>query len=887
MLRKIKFCVVHVTSQDEQYPAIELNHVSPNTRGWRSAKNCPYPQQIVVELEKPSRIRKIQILSHQFLIASKVEFFVGDSYSEDTINLDTSRFRRLGHVELSNNEATQFKARELKSVYVDAYGSYFQIFLYKNFANPENLYNQISVIALNLIGSLGASSGNSVPGGSMADGINVSPLDDLAFSIYQDPQLGDIIRRLQCQKLEYARCENYDMATKARDAIRCIQEAGEQICRLEFEKQEAVKLENYEEAKVKKEQIIRIRDELARTVDLDALISADSRPQHHPRLTMSSNKLPISFQHGKQYSTEAEPETNPEPCSFDSTASGEDAFPVHYGHNVADERPLPALLKKQANNCIEGTAQLEENCSSPKLDNECQGLSEATTRQAAVAIDVVGLPLVQLFYSRSWKLREQALTDLEQRVSRDPLPPPVSLESMSSESDPVGELRSTTFLLQRALNEQVLTLYRKALDMIQTTIVDFGERHHIAKPEVFTSLDKIVRLLLQRTGDSSLRVRDVTKAKLIEMAKWSIFRQDGGFWHEILRPFQPTALERLALCQMQIVSDIYADFASSDDKSDSRNPFPFIEDLITFTIQALEHRSNEVRELAESLIVALYRSEDRNLVRQIMPPNDWEAQRHPLYRRIFAKFDKIDGRDHPSGVLPPSRKVFQKRHDEQGVPKHQRRIRGQTPLPPQKNGTALRESPTLVPAKSFAEMASLAASNSELDLLLSLNKTCIFCGEQNDDFTEEALDMHYWKACPMLRRCPNCKQVIEVSGLTEHLLNECPKANNLGGYRRCERCSEAIPNATFIAHNSCKMAPNPSLRCPLCHADLADDGVQGSNNEDAWRVHLLKECRQNSRMSRLPPSPDFVIQGYSLSLAASVIPLYFHFSQRLPFSALL
>lgn len=52
-------------------------------------------------------------------------------------------------------------------------------------------------------------------------------------------------------------------------------------------------------------------------------------------------------------------------------------------------------------------------------------------------------------------MREQALTDLERRVSRDPLPPPVSLESMSSEPDPVGELRSTTFLLQKALSEQV------------------------------------------------------------------------------------------------------------------------------------------------------------------------------------------------------------------------------------------------------------------------------------------------------------------------------------------------------------------------------------------------------------------------------------------------
>ncbi|VDM31474.1 unnamed protein product [Hydatigera taeniaeformis] len=890
MLHKIKFRVVHITSQEEQYPAIELNHSSPNTRGWRSAKNCPYPQQIVVELEKPSRIRKIQILSHQSLIASKVEFFVGDSYSEDTINLGTSRFTRLGydllfftfgsHVELSNNEATQFKARELKSVHVDACGSYLQIFLYKNYANLENLHNQISIIALNLIGCSRGIAGNSVSHESMVDGINVSPLDDLAFGIYQDPQLGDIIRQLQCQKLEYARRENFDMARKARDAIRYIQEVGEKICKLEFEKQEAVKLENYEDAKSKKEEILQIRNKLAHAVDLDVLLNADSHPQHYPRPTASFNKLPISFRHGEHYSTEAEPETNMESCLTDPSASGVDSFSTHYGHNVADERPLPALLKRQTKSDTEGAFQLEENHKSPKQDNEFQGLSEGTKRQAAVAIDVVGLPLVQLFYSRSWKLREQALVDLEQRVSRNPLPPPASLELMSSDPDPVGELRSTTFLLQKALSEQVLTLYRKALEMIHPTIVDFGERHHIARPEVFNSLDKIVRLLLQRTGDSSLRIRDITKAQLITMAKWPIwleyqikndkFRKGGGFWHEILRPFQPTTLERLALCQMQIVSDIYADFGGSDDKSESRNTFNQIEDLVIFTIQALEHRSNEagVRELAESLIVALYRSEDRNLIRQIMPPNDWEAQRHPLYRRIFAKFDQLDGRDHPFGVLPPSLKVPQKRFDDQNALKHHRRIRGQIPLPPLKNGPTSRESLTLVPTDSLSAAASPPATNSELDLLLCLDKTCIFCGEQNDAFNEETLDMHYWKSCPMLRRCPNCKQVVEVSGLTEHLLNECPKSNKLGGYRRCERCSEAVPNATFIKHNSCKAAPNPSLRCPLCHADLADDGVQDSNNEDAWRMHLLKECRQNSRISRPLTSSDSALQGPSISPAA-------------------
>lgn len=51
-----------------------------------------------------------------------------------------------------------------------------------------------------------------------------------------------------------------------------------------------------------------------------------------------------------------------------------------------------------------------------------------------------------------------------------------------------------------------------------------------------------------------------------------------------------------------------------------------------------------MRDAAEALIMALYRNEDRNLVRQLMPPNDIDAQRQPLLKRIFAKFDKIDGR---------------------------------------------------------------------------------------------------------------------------------------------------------------------------------------------------------------------------------------------------
>ena len=84
-----------------------------------------------------------------------------------------------------------------------------------------------------------------------------------------------------------------------------------------------------------------------------------------------------------------------EPCSSDSTASSGDAFSARHTHNVADERPLPALLKKQTNNSsVEEAPCPEENDQSSKLNDENQCLPEATVRLASVAIDVVGLPLV-------------------------------------------------------------------------------------------------------------------------------------------------------------------------------------------------------------------------------------------------------------------------------------------------------------------------------------------------------------------------------------------------------------------------------------------------------------------------------------------------------------
>jgi len=123
MPSKVQFKVIHVSSQDEHFKGSELNVHGPTTKGWQSARYesklklklsvlktntiltfryhntllifilyficvvalqcdvtqqyllygfayryCTYPQDIIIQLDKRTRVKKIQVLSHQYLI---------------------------------------------------------------------------------------------------------------------------------------------------------------------------------------------------------------------------------------------------------------------------------------------------------------------------------------------------------------------------------------------------------------------------------------------------------------------------------------------------------------------------------------------------------------------------------------------------------------------------------------------------------------------------------------------------------------------------------------------------------------------------------------------------------------------------------------------------
>ncbi|CAF4250514.1 unnamed protein product, partial [Rotaria sp. Silwood2] len=66
---------------------------------------------------------------------------------------DNARYTRLGYIELSSNERTDFKSRELKSIHVDADGLFLKLIIHKNYINRHNVHNQVSIVAINLLGN--------------------------------------------------------------------------------------------------------------------------------------------------------------------------------------------------------------------------------------------------------------------------------------------------------------------------------------------------------------------------------------------------------------------------------------------------------------------------------------------------------------------------------------------------------------------------------------------------------------------------------------------------------------------------------------------------------------------------------------------------------------
>lgn len=194
---------MHSSSEVSGYPSSELNAHSPSTRGWQSDKFCQFPQELGFQLTRgASQLSQVQILSHQSKIATKVEIFLGSGK-----DYHSATFKRLGYLSLDSNERSSYQARELKTVYIDQTGEYIKLLIHKNYVNKQNMFNQVGIVALNLLGSEEDYSTQRAPLSSnqsqqqLHQRVPNNPLNDLSVDMNLDPPTAEKLRLLSDAKV--------------------------------------------------------------------------------------------------------------------------------------------------------------------------------------------------------------------------------------------------------------------------------------------------------------------------------------------------------------------------------------------------------------------------------------------------------------------------------------------------------------------------------------------------------------------------------------------------------------------------------------------------------------------------------------------------------------
>ncbi|KAL3664996.1 hypothetical protein V7S43_010171 [Phytophthora oleae] len=791
-MSKLRFSVVAYTSEDAAFPASELDEHEANSQGYMTARNCSYPQELVLQLQYGlCRVTQVQLLSHQTHIATKMELFVSKSSSYEG---DNTRFSRLGFLTLKPNTESRYMARELKTVHIDQEAALLKLRIHSCHVNEHNLYNQVGVMAINLcgepLGLLPSHSTDEAVGSKPKQRQKSNGSEDLSFDMRFDAKTAARIREIQGAKDQAVANEDYDQAKRLKQMEEQLKSVGLQLARLDAQKKEAVANEDYDLAKKIKQEIGMLEasvgsNETQPILPIPAVAPSPLRSQVLPRLG-AMQRSSSSFSPRDMY-----PEEQPQVAkngSFNGDNGGslrhsaQGGFP---GGNVQDPASRADYDDQEDG---ENGGPNPHFRGIPDAENlpDPDEIPAALAKESEELIAVIGPFFTRCVYSNLWNHRDAAIRK-------------VTMEMDKYSVEPMRLMEVCSTLAQSGAGDRIAQVALSAFGLLDR-MMSFGAR--VRRDEMCRILGNSMTQLVNKLGESQAKVRDEAAAVLGRLAAAKNVGVAFVTSHLTKRSKKPLGL-KLLQGRLVVLKNLLADFELLPD-SDFSVPgiMSFLEDS-----NCLAHQSREIRDSAKEISVSLFLvvgADVEGYLKSLRPKQLEE------YQAAFEAAETVKASSRRNGPVAGG-----------GVARREAKVHE-------------------VQAQCEHEVEDAADSEDEESVD---EYTCPFCDVVDEKFDSDYLDQHFWASCKMLTPCKMCGQVIEISTLNEHLLTECEMHQN---HRECPRCGEAITSKFYERHVSLNDCPlraslDRASRCPLCHDDIAP-GKKG------WRRHLLEDgCPNNPR----------------------------------------
>ena len=262
----IDFSIIGATSEDPEHPLYSI--ISDEKKeGWCSSPFCKYPQEIIIQLNKPSKLSQINLTLHQSKIPTKIDlyYFFPDPKKEknkkENFDLNNIPFLKLGFITPSSNQKTNFKAREFQKIKINQNVYFIKFVLHKNHINLENKYNQVSIISVEFFGN----ELENFPDLYKFNNINISNNKEISNKHkYNDEDLDDdLLNKLKEIKITLDLCvqkEKYESAKIFRELYQRVRLLGEKMKNLSENKLKCIETNDFDSCKKLQGDIDRIKN---------------------------------------------------------------------------------------------------------------------------------------------------------------------------------------------------------------------------------------------------------------------------------------------------------------------------------------------------------------------------------------------------------------------------------------------------------------------------------------------------------------------------------------------------------------------------------------------------------------------------------------------------
>lgn len=254
----------NVTSQDPSFPLNNLLNKT-NKRGWISNRFCTYPQEIIVEFHSYVNIKQINILINESKIPTIIEIIncmllpTNNNNNSKILRLKNNKldyqYKNIGFIKLSPNIETNFKARELRKIYINILTKRIKLIIHKNYSNTVNTFCQVGIVSLDFFGYILNNDKNNENNNKKLNYADlyideeIEGINDSFFEEKMDKYTEERIKELTKEMEKKKECEEYDDCKIIKKEIDQLKKITYKIYNLEMYKKECVQRNDFDNAK--------------------------------------------------------------------------------------------------------------------------------------------------------------------------------------------------------------------------------------------------------------------------------------------------------------------------------------------------------------------------------------------------------------------------------------------------------------------------------------------------------------------------------------------------------------------------------------------------------------------------------------------------------------